>query len=229
MGDHEGQFTLDNVQGFEADDKNILYFPKNLEKFFKHLEMIDINSGPLKEIHQSDLKPFSKLKCLELYHNDIEILESGLFDFNPDLEMIWLSSNKIFHIEPEIFNHLIGKLRYFSLDQNECISGFVENNTNQVVELIKNVTKNCVDTKIYVDKILTKIERLEVKFENFERKYELEKENLVKSEVDMTLVGIFMTLGIVGIIFGVIFWKVYVKKLKVKSLAFENLKFEQEI
>lgn len=41
--------------------------------------MIDINYGPLKEIHQSDLKPFPELRCIELYHNEIEILEEGLF------------------------------------------------------------------------------------------------------------------------------------------------------
>jgi Leucine-rich repeat (LRR) protein len=180
--------------------------------------MIDVNYGPLKEIHQSDLKPFPKLKCLELFHNEIETLEEGLFDFNTELEMIWLSSNKIFHIDPEIFNHLIGKLRYLSLDANECISDFATNDTKKVAEIVENISKKCVNSKIYGDKIFTKIEE---KIENLE----IEQENLKKNEVWMAIFGIFLILGFFVIVLATVLWKLW-KKPKSPSMAFENLKFE---
>lgn len=236
VGDHENSFTLDNVQGFECENKKTFYFPKNLEKFFKDLIMIDINYGPLKEIHQSDLKPFKKLKCLELFHNEIEVLENGLFDFNPELEMIWLSSNKIFHVDPEIFDKLIGKLSYFSLDTNECISEHAINDTKLVEEILKNVTKLCVNPKIYVDKILTKIERIEVKFQkkfetleeiflNFEKNSQIEQQKLVENEVEITSVGILITLVIIGALMGGIFWKFWKRSKKLVN-NFENFNFE---
>ena len=90
-----------------AESKIIHYFPNGIEKTFKSIAFIRIHSCELKEIHQSDLKPFPKLTELHLAHNEIEILEQGFFDFNPDLEMTYFDNNKITQISPNIFTILL--------------------------------------------------------------------------------------------------------------------------
>ncbi|CAG9810030.1 unnamed protein product [Chironomus riparius] len=169
-GKHLRDKIFDDVEGFEADNLTIHYFPRGLENIFKNLKMIDINNGRLKEIHQSDLKPFSKLVCLELYENDIESLEKGLFDYNPKLEMVWLSSNKIFHVDVNLFDNLV-KLTYLSLDANRCISEYAENDTKKVKEIIKYSKQNCKDM-IYLKKLfpdfMANIDKMEENIENLE-------------------------------------------------------------
>lgn len=192
--------------------------------------MIDINYGPLKEIHQSDLKFFPRLKCLELYHNEIEILEEGLFKFNPELEMIWLSSNRIFHIDPEVFDGLLGKLSYLSLDTNDCISSYVSNDTEEVRELVINATRKCVDSKVYMSKMLAKIDHLEVKFEIFERKM-MEQSQMERPVKEGNYGMIFLLIIlIILIICGLfIWWRISMKKPTISTQTiFINPKYDEE-
>lgn len=169
-GKHVVNKSFDNVEGIEADNLTVHYFPRGLDRIFKNLKMIDINNGRLKEIHQSDLKSFPKLVCLDLYENDIESLEKGLFDYNPKLEMIWLSSNKIIHVDVNLFDNLV-KLTYLSLDANRCISEYAENNTEKVKEIIRYSKTNCQDMiflkKLYPD-FMTKIDKMEEDIENLQ-------------------------------------------------------------
>lgn len=228
VGEHTSEsFSLDDVGGFEAENADIRYFPKGLDKIFGNLVMIDINYGPLKEIHQSDLQPFPKLKCLELYQNEIEVLEDGLFKFNTELEMIWLSSNRIFHIDPEVFDGLLGQLSYLSLDTNECISEYVTNSTEKVFELVTNVTKKCVDPKVYMSKILAKIDHLEVKFEIFVRNAMVNERREEKPINDGHFWIISVLILIILSLCGVIWWRFYVNRPKFTSKTiFINPKYD---
>ena len=120
-GSHQSGKNSSDIFGFNASSKNIQYFPKGLELIFGNLKGIYIYEGRLKEIHQSDLKPFPKLVNLKLLKNDIEILDDGLFKFNPDLQFIDLEENKIFHMGIDVFENL-DKLFRLWLAGNICIS-----------------------------------------------------------------------------------------------------------
>jgi hypothetical protein len=87
-GAHLSSKSNNDVTGFDIRSKTVHFFPKDIEKFFQNLKMICIFICKLKEIHQSDLKPFANLMYLYLYHNEIEVIEEGLLDFNPNLEVI---------------------------------------------------------------------------------------------------------------------------------------------
>lgn len=101
---HTSGKSHDDVQGIydQPGGKNIQYFPRGLDKFFKNIIFIDLNNGRIKEISQDDLKVFPLLEALDLFDNNIEAIEAGLFDFNPNLKVIWLT-NKILHIESNVF------------------------------------------------------------------------------------------------------------------------------
>lgn len=96
----------DDISRFEAVNHLINYFPRGLEKIFTNLQHISIQNCQLKEIHQSDLKPYTHLNSISLDDNLIEVIEDGLFDFNKELTEIYMSYNKIVHIGADAFSNL---------------------------------------------------------------------------------------------------------------------------
>lgn len=119
-GQHTWGKTNNDLVGIMIYGKNTEYFPRGLEKVFTNLKSIDMCYGYLNEITQADLKLYTKLVNLDLDHNNIQVLEKGLFDYNPDLKLIWIGNNKISHINSNLFNNLYS-LTSLKLYSNDCI------------------------------------------------------------------------------------------------------------
>ncbi|XP_070501706.1 uncharacterized protein [Chironomus tepperi] len=136
-GDHLPGFNHDNVSAIEASNKGqIHYFPSGLHKIFRNLKGIQIYNCSQKEIHKSDLKYFSKLMDLRLQYGQLEVLEANLFEFNPLLNAIFLSYNKITQIDPNIFDNLIN-LEAFFAHGITCIDIDVSNNLIAIQTQVK--------------------------------------------------------------------------------------------
>jgi len=119
-GEHLSGYDNDDVVAFIAfEEGQMHYFPRGLDKFFKNLKEIYILNTGLKEIHQSDLKPFPKLENLYLSENQLEKIEENLFEFNPNLKVIDLTSNRISYIHPNVFDKLT-KLTELYIYGNNC-------------------------------------------------------------------------------------------------------------
>jgi len=157
-GNHQSGKTNSDVEVLYLEFRTTYYFPRSLETFFENLKMIRVQINKLKEIHQEDLKPFPKLVELDLYFNSLEVLEEGLFDFNPDLYLIDFRSNKIIHIEPKVFDHL-SKLNTLLLSSNTCVSKTAEKSTSKVKNLIQTVKKQCINSEF--SSLKEKLENLE--------------------------------------------------------------------
>ena len=134
--------TNDNVQGFNAVDKIVKYFPKGIEKFFENILLLRIINCGLLEIHQFDLMPFSKLAFINFGKNEIKILEKGLFEFNLNLKAVGFESNQIVHIDPNIFDNL-DKLENFWFEDNVCIN-VAADDRNGVIEAVNIAKSQCV-------------------------------------------------------------------------------------
>jgi len=145
-GTHKSSKSNNDVIGFRAYGITIQFFPKGLNKFFKNLKMINIQSCQLKEIHQSDLKVFPKLVYLKLQSNDIEVIEEGLFDFNSNLEYIEFFESKIIHIDPNVFDHL-NNLRYFHFFFVRCVGLRISNSKLQVQNALRVVKSKCTNSE----------------------------------------------------------------------------------
>ncbi|CAG9810640.1 unnamed protein product [Chironomus riparius] len=145
-GTHQSGKTNSDVVGFYVYSKTINYFPRCLETFFKNIKAIQIDNCNLKEVHQEDLKPFPNLVELYLRFNELEVLEEGLFDFNPDLEYIYIWNNKIVHIAPNVFDHL-SKLSYLYLLSNSCIDKEAKNSTSEVKNVIQAAKSQCINSE----------------------------------------------------------------------------------
>ena len=139
-----GKSSNDEIY-FYAYKKQIEYFPRGLENFFTNLTGIAIWGSQLKEIHQEDLKAYTKLKYLSMGTNNIEIIEDGLFDYQPDIENIIFDRCKIFHISLTVFDNL-SKLTTLYLYRNKCTDTYTSNDRKSVLEIIKNVKSNCISS-----------------------------------------------------------------------------------
>ena len=133
-GSHQTSKSHNDVLGIYASDKTIHFFPKGLEKTFKNIKLIDITICQLKEIHQADLKPFPNLVHLSLSYNEIEVIEEGLFDYNPNLEVVGFYERKLVHIDPNVFDNL-NKLRSFWFSLVPCVGLDVEDSKEDVKKL----------------------------------------------------------------------------------------------
>jgi len=141
----DGSSRNNEVIGFNADDKGISYFPRNLNVVFPNINAISIQNGRIKEIGQSDLQPFTKLEYLELGDNDIEILEDDLFIYNPKLWYIRFSGNKIFYIGLKVFDNL-PNLSYLRLYSSKCINTWIDNDKAGVQSIIQQLKVACKDS-----------------------------------------------------------------------------------
>lgn len=140
-GNHKYSETNDEVKGLSIQQKIIKYMPLNLAEYFMNVIAIRIKESKLKEIHQSDLKPFTLLQYLNLDSNNIEILEDGLFEFNPLLEVIWLEKNKIRSVGETTFSNL-NKLNDLDLNKNICISRRTTHRAG-LSDILQSVKKAC--------------------------------------------------------------------------------------
>jgi len=142
-GRHEDSKSNDDVLGIYAQGKTMQIFPKGLDKIFKNLKMIFFQNCQLKEVHQSDLKVFPDLVIFALIANQIEVIEEGLFDYNPKLEAVsFAAESRIIHIDPNVFDHL-NELSYFFFISVPCIDQIISNSKEGVQEAIKVVKSKC--------------------------------------------------------------------------------------
>jgi Leucine-rich repeat (LRR) protein len=140
-GNHKPSMSHADVQGFRSIGATINFMPRGLNDIFPNLIVITINNAGMKELHQSDLKHFPRLRVLSLYDNAITIVEQNLFKFNRELEYINFNSNKIRQIHPTVFDHL-NKLSMLWLNFNVCVDHGTSGRSD-VVNLISKVKQEC--------------------------------------------------------------------------------------
>ncbi|KAL7035717.1 hypothetical protein ACKWTF_008521 [Chironomus riparius] len=118
-GGHKSGYNNNYVYGIWSDVGGISYFPLGLDELYPNINFIVIRNGRIQELHQSDLKSLPNLKHLDLGQNDIDVLEEGLFDYNPELILISFMENKICEVAQSSFD-IMPKLHWLYLSYNQC-------------------------------------------------------------------------------------------------------------
>ncbi|KAL7011925.1 hypothetical protein ACKWTF_014518 [Chironomus riparius] len=180
-GTHLAGHNDDSVGAFYNVAKGqIHYFPRGIAKFLKNLKGIYFRGTGLKEIHQSDLRPYPKLANLYLYISSLEVLEKDLFKFNPNLDYINLKSNKISHIDSNVFDNL-PKLKTLYLESNNCVNMKAEDNPTEVQNIIKIVKSHCTNSDF--SNLLQNVKNLEIELKNLNLEKFKEKLEILEIEV----------------------------------------------
>ncbi|CAG9811056.1 unnamed protein product [Chironomus riparius] len=178
-GAHVSSNTNDDVHGIYAASKTMNYFPRGLEKSFKNLRRIYIDHCGMAELHQADLKPFTQLSHIYIV-DIIEVVEEGLFEFNPNLEWVGFSGADLIHIDSNVFDHLT-KLVTFWLSNVPCVKKHISDSYEMTKEAIQLVKNQCTNSEF--QELKNKLRNLEIesktlspdefktKFEAFERSF----------------------------------------------------------
>jgi len=166
-GSHKSGKTNDDVIGFQNNDKKFYFFPRNLENHLKNLKAIWLSNANIKEISQTDLKPYPQLEFFGLPSNKIEVLEEGLFDYNTKLKGVWLESNSINYIDATIFDKLTNLITLV-LNSNVCIKSESRDSSSKVQELVTSVKASCQDSSYLA--INNKLKNLEDASNNLDPK-----------------------------------------------------------
>jgi len=151
---------------FHASNKHITYLPRGLERFFTNLTGIAIYGSQIKEIHQDDLKPYTKLIYFGIGRSNIEVIEDGLFDYQPNIKVIDFYQSEIFHISSTVFDNLL-KLTSMDLKGNNCTNQESKNNRANTLEVIKSVKFTCNSSGFL--KLDKKLKNLEIGYKNINR------------------------------------------------------------
>lgn len=134
---HSGKSSLD-VEGLHVQPETILSrFPQKIEEIFPNLSIISWVDGVLTSITADDLKPFPKLRFLDLYNNNIESLDGDLFQYTSEIQHVNFGHNLIKTVGDGLFDGLELKNAGFYL--NPCISVIAE--TPAAIQEFKSLLK----------------------------------------------------------------------------------------
>lgn len=120
-GDHLGFRNNDDVKTLTISRQPLLtQIPKDIARFFKNIEGLEVRDCQLSSITSEDLRPFPALTVLNIEENNLVSLSGDLFVFTPNL--IWLRSldNRIQHVGYGLLDNL-HNLKYASFSRNDCI------------------------------------------------------------------------------------------------------------
>lgn len=155
-GDHVDNMNDLSVEALHLSETSsqVHYFPGGLKSVFVNLKMIYIENVGLKEVHQSDLKPFTDLEVLSFYNNKLESLEKDLFKFNPNLTTFGANYNQISFVHPDVFDHL-HHLTSLRINSNPCSLSWADRNRERVLQIIVDMKERCSEIKTEILEDLT--------------------------------------------------------------------------
>lgn len=137
----QSEVDLAAVQYLQILYQPIDFIPRGVENFFPNLVGLRISNGKIKQLTKRDLQPFYKLQLLSFDGNKIEVLDSDLFDYTPNLKWIYFDYNNIAHVGQGIFDSLI-YLKQVNLELNPCISRDVSGRT-EIANLKSELPRKC--------------------------------------------------------------------------------------
>ncbi|KAG4073943.1 hypothetical protein HA402_014148 [Bradysia odoriphaga] len=133
-GQHVNGYDDSSVAAINIYEGTCEVIPSGFGSVFPNVEYFTIWSAKLKSVSSADLQQFSKLREIWLYANDLEYLDSNLFEYNQNVEFINFKSNKIKYIGGNFFTNL-PNLQKANFQYNPCTSS--EANDAAALEAIK--------------------------------------------------------------------------------------------
>lgn len=121
-GKHLNGKTDNDVKALNIKGGVCTIFPAAIGSLFPNIEVLSVWNASLKIIASRDLQQFSNLRELWLNVNDLNYLESDLFEYNPKVEVIVFKNNQIKFIGGNFFTFL-PNLRLADFRSNDCIDG----------------------------------------------------------------------------------------------------------
>lgn len=145
----------------EVKDHMLKYLPRNICDCYPYIVSITTENTELMEIRYENLRELESLRNLNLKANKIDALELNLFNDNPNLVHVNLQNNRLFDLDPKVFENI--KLKNLNLDENICIDKSYDFRKDERQNMIQDLDEACkgfknmkkhIDQKIQAEKEL---------------------------------------------------------------------------
>lgn len=153
-GDHRRHKTNSDLNFISSDGIKFHAMPKGFQKVFLNLVGLHIKDGGIRHLTQDDLEDYTNLTYLSLNMNNIEHLDSVVFEFNSKLEHISFVSNKLTSIGGSTLKPLT-KLHSAHFNLNICIDEYAVTRAD-VEKLVPIIRANC---KVRFEPAILKLEQ----------------------------------------------------------------------
>lgn len=220
-----------NVKYVRFANAELDFIPKQIFKFFKNLERLEIVNSTLESLNEDTLAGGVNLKALHLENNQIKYVSERAFDKLEKLECLSLEGNQIEYLHGRLFvNNL--QLKYINfrdnninimdenvfekssnyqsidLSGNQCVE---KKFTSENLQSLKSDLKLCVDNARN-EKILSEFAAKEVSF-----KKHVENAMAMEEAVDNQkyfMNSLLIESGLTTILFGYVMRSLWVKLLR---------------
>lgn len=145
--------TDDDVKMITFYEQRIDFIPRDINKYFKYLDGIDIVSCPIKSFTKDDLKPFPKLKYFALAHGLLTAINGDVLMYSPALLRFYVAANQITNIGPGIFDHS-SKLYTIVFQNKLCINSNADNNREDVINIARELVFRCPPSVEMIEEII---------------------------------------------------------------------------
>lgn len=139
FGTHKRGYSGVNVQNLDLESHNLTFFPTNIEKEFPMLEYIFLSYNLITCVTNAHLRPHQLLQGLYLASNQIEVIESNLFDGLPNLQVVSLIYNNIKHVNDNV--KLPAKCGFY-VGNNPCVDKYYSS-TVEIIDLSGDLQDKC--------------------------------------------------------------------------------------
>lgn len=171
-GNHwDYEHTNEDVVILKIVDQLVLFLPSGLENKFPFLSVLKIWSSGLRSLVQEDIRGMKYLTDLSLSGNDLETLNSNLFEFNRRLIKIDFTRNHLKHIGLNLLKPL-KSLVYADFYRNDCIH---DGARYEFDKLKTSLREKCQPTSIMMAE---EVESLSNEIESLNKELEI-KESLI--------------------------------------------------
>lgn len=107
IGNHTSGRTHNDVKIFDSyDQKEFLFFPKGLQRFFPDLQGFQIMESEITSISSADLASWPNLVAFGVIYNKIETLDGNLFQNSQKLQLIIFSNTLIQNVGLNLLSNL---------------------------------------------------------------------------------------------------------------------------
>lgn len=136
-----------------------------------NLENLWIRKNSISNIQEGAFNDLQNLKTLSLSENRLEKVPPKLLEPLENLEQIWLFANQISFLHKDLFEKNL-KLREIHLHENQLISTDTKIFSNLKNLVLLTLQRNKCVNQLWYPNACQRIQNIDLKFENFERKME---------------------------------------------------------
>lgn len=162
--------TKKDVTQLYITKQNMSHFPRTFTDFFENIVAVHAGNNHLKYLDRFDLQSFIKLRFLYLFKNEIEFLQSDLFQDTPHLQYVSIHSNRLKHIGSKMLAPL-KDLRTAYFNKNICIDQQAVHSEYDVAELRLEIAQKCSD--ITDEDLYLNLKENQSKLDQIEQKVDL--------------------------------------------------------